>query len=55
MTTTSMARRRVSLDPADRWTGRYLGPHHLSLYPLPTVVPPAHDATTRTGPQRRAA
>lgn len=38
MTTTSMARVRVSLDPADRWVGRYLGPHHLSLRPLPTVV-----------------
>jgi hypothetical protein len=38
MTTASRARLQVSLDPADRWVGRYLGPAHLSLCPLPTVV-----------------
>lgn len=46
MTTASMAPMRFSLDPAARWVGRYRGPDHLSLCPLPTVVIRVHRRAT---------
>lgn len=36
--TTPPPRVRVYLDARDWWIGLYVGPHHLSLCPLPTLV-----------------